>query len=48
VLKTIVLVDGMDQRGDPVVGKTRHEFDSALNELFDDQRGRFFLFIAQS
>ena len=37
VLKPIVLVDGMDQRSDPVVGEARHELDPALDELFDDQ-----------
>ena len=37
VLETIVLVDGIDQRSDPVVGETRYELDSALSELFDDQ-----------
>ena len=46
VLETIVLVDGIDQRSDPVVGQARHELDPALNELFDDQRSRFFLLIA--
>ena len=37
VLETIVLVDGIDERSDPVVGETRYELDPALSELFDDQ-----------
>ena len=41
-------MDGMDKVCDLVVGEAGHEFDPALDELFDDQRSRFLLFIAQS
>jgi hypothetical protein len=46
VLEALVFMDGMDKVCDPVVGKASHEFDAALNQLFDDQRSRFFLFFA--
>ena len=48
MLKAVVLVNGMNQRRDPIIGKAGHKFNPAPHQLINDQFRRFVLFIAQA